>query len=199
MHIVRLACLGAALVALAPATRADPAFGGLGPSALGTDLAAQIVRGRQIAPVPLAIRDGVNPLSVWLGSYIVNGVADCNGCHSNNPFTPGHNPFQGQPKQLNAACYLNGGQVFGPFVSRNITPDASGRPAGRSFATFVNLMKTGNDPQDPGTLLQVMPWDTFQNMTITDLRAIYDYLSAIPALADGNAASGPCASPPPPS
>ncbi len=31
-----------------------------------------------------------------------------------------------------------------------------------------------------GSLLQVMPWPTVQNMSDHDLRAIYEYLSAIP-------------------
>jgi hypothetical protein len=33
-----------------------------------------------------------------------------------------------------------------------------------------------------GDLLQVMPWPNFQNMTDHDLRAIYEYLSAIPCI-----------------
>ena len=32
------------------------------------------------------------------------------------------------------------------------------------------------------SLLQIMPWPTFQNMTDHDLRAIYEYLSAIPCI-----------------
>ena len=150
----------------------------------------EIEIGRRIAPVPLTIPAGVSPGSVYLGSYIVAGVADCNGCHSNNEFTATGNPFNGQPKQVNATCYLNGGQAFGPFISRNITPDGTGLPAGITFASFENLMRTGNDPQNPGTLLQVMPWPTFQSMTTTDLKAIYDYLSSIPSLPVGG--SAPC-------
>jgi hypothetical protein len=49
----------------------------------------------------------------YYGSYIVNAVADCNGCHSNNEFAAGGNPFLGQPVQINQQCYLNGGQHFG--------------------------------------------------------------------------------------
>jgi hypothetical protein len=33
-----------------------------------------------------------------------------------------------------------------------------------------------------GDLLQIMPWTAYQNMTDRDLRAIYEYLSAIPCL-----------------
>ena len=42
---------------------------------------SRIQRGFEIAPVPLNLH-GKNPALVGLGSYIVNSVGDCNGCHS---------------------------------------------------------------------------------------------------------------------
>ena len=178
----RSALLGLAGLALA---------GSLTPPALANEILEEIVRGRIIAPVPLKIPENVNPLSVYLGSYVVEAVATCNSCHSNKEYAAAGNPFTGHRKQVNTTCYLNGGQSFGTgLVSANITPDKTGKPAGVTFATFKNLMRTGHDPRDPGTLLQVMPWDGFQNMTETDLRAIYNYLSSIPSLPDGGAA--PC-------
>ena len=48
-------------------------------------------------------------------------------------------------------------------------------------------MRTG---QDDGRILQVMPWNVYGKMTRLDLRAIYEYLSAIPPLPD-NPAPGP--------
>ena len=80
--------------------------------------------------------------------------------------------------------FLAGGQHFGPFVSLNLTPDALGRPAGLTFDEFKTLLRTGHDPDAaPGTPpLQVMPWPAFGKKTDHDLRAIYEYLSAIPSL-----------------
>jgi hypothetical protein len=120
--------------------------------------------------------------SVALGSYLVNSVAGCNDCHTALPYT--QNPFAGlgAPKQVNVPCYLSGGMAFGPFVSRDITPWENGMPAGLTFAQFEHVMRTGEDPEHPGQVLQVMPWPTFQTMTDQDLRAIYDYLSVIPAI-----------------
>ena len=43
---------------------------------------------------------------------------------------------------------------------------------------------------DDGEILQVMPWNVYGKMTQFDLRAIYEYLSAIPPLSD-NPAPGP--------
>jgi hypothetical protein len=115
-------------------------------------------------------------------------------------------PFTGH-QEVNPATYLGGGRDFGPFgskgelthlYSRNLTPDKTGRPeGGRTFEEFLTIMRTGKDydnihpncagapdgtcllPPFNGEVLQVMPWPVHQNMTEHDLRAIYEYLSAI--------------------
>jgi hypothetical protein len=173
----------------------------------------RIRRGFEIAPVELNVH-GKDPNLIGLGSYLVNAVAGCNDCHTADAateFAPGGNPFFGQPKVINQSTYLGGGRNFGPLapntpdiVSRNLTPDKTGRPeGGRPLAEFLHIMKTGEDldhlhptcsatvtencfpkslPFD-GNLLQIMPWWLFQGMTDHELQAIYEYLSAIPCVA----------------
>jgi hypothetical protein len=68
-----------------------------------------------------------------------------------------------------------------------LTPDKTGRPeGGATFEEFRAIMRTGIDPDQAHPLispyLQVMPWPSFQDMTDNDLRAIYEYLSAIPCI-----------------
>jgi cytochrome c553 len=171
---------------------------------------SRIARGLQIAPVPLNL-EGKNRALVGLGSYLVNAVASCNDCHSAGPqtqFAAGGNPYFGQPTKENAATYLGGGRNFGPLVpgspdivSRNLTPDKTGLPAGgQSFSEFRQVLKTGVDfdhlhppcapgqttdclpPPFDGNLLQIMPWPIYQNLGEHDIRAIYEYLSAIPCI-----------------
>ncbi|PYS94236.1 MAG: cytochrome C [Acidobacteria bacterium] len=152
------------------------------------DEASKIERGFAIAPVPLNLA-GKNRALVGLGSYIVNAQGSCNECHTNPSFKFGGNPFLGQPEQVNTDGYLAGGQAFGPFISRNLTPNAEGLPAGLTFDQFRHIIRTGADddklpPNAPSydhDLLQVMPWPVFSKMTDRDLRAIYEYLSAIPS------------------
>ncbi len=146
----------------------------------------RVDEGFRIAPVPLKFSPE-NKYNVGLGSYLVNS-GGCNDCHTNPSFAPGGNPYLGQKKKINAAHYLAGGQLFGPFVSRNLTPE-NGLPAGRTYAQFVQEIRTGIDldhahPQF-GPLLQVMPWPSFQNFSDNDLRAIYEYLKAIPPATPG--------------
>ena len=142
---------------------------------------SRIQRGADVAPVPLDM-NGLNPALVREGSYIVNAQGGCNDCHTVPSYAAGGNPFMGQPEVVNAECYLAGGGVFGPFVSRNITPRENGLPAGRTLAQFKELMHTGKDFRTDDTpILQVMPWPVYGKMTDRDLRAIYEYLSAIPS------------------
>jgi len=171
----------------------------------------RVRRGFEIAPVPLDL-DGKDPALVGLGSYLVNATSDCNGCHSASPqleFAPGGNPYFDQHKVVNASVYLGGGHDFGPLipgtphiVSRNLTPDKTGRAAGgRSFAEFREIIRTGIDldhlhptcsatvttqclpPPFDGDLLQIMPWPSFQSFSDHELRAIYEYLSSVPCVA----------------
>jgi hypothetical protein len=142
-----------------------------------------IAKGYKIAPVPLSL-SGKDPFLVGWGSYLVNAVAGCVDCHTNPPYIDGGNPFMGQPAKVNASAYLGGGVAFGPFVSRNLTPEANGLPAGLTFEQFQEALTKGTDfdkahPQF-GPLLQVMPWPSYSNMSQRQIRAIYEYLSAIP-------------------
>ena len=67
----------------------------------------------------------------------------CNDCHTAPSFAEGGDPFQGQPEKINTAVYLAGGQFFGPFVSKNLTPDSTGKPAGLTFGEFKTLLRNG--------------------------------------------------------
>ena len=176
-----------------------------GPGPAGDDDESKIQQGFAIAPVPLNLA-GKDRGLVGLGSYIVNAQIDCNGCHTSAPrnmpwleWVPGGIPYFGQrPTKVNPQYYLGGGQHFTlipglpDIISRNLTPDKTGHPeGGRSFEEFVQILRTGVDldhlhpnlpPPFDGSLLQIMPWPAFQNMTDHDLRAIYEYLSAIPCI-----------------
>jgi hypothetical protein len=125
-------------------------------------------------------------------------------------YARGGNPyFKGSPPTVVNRPHISAGRNFGALVpgtpeiiSRNLTPDRTGRPAGGlRFDDFLLILRTGADldhahPNSTsatdthcfpatqpfnGDLLQVMPWPVYQNMSYRDARAIYEYLSAIPA------------------
>jgi hypothetical protein len=169
---------------------------------------SRVERGFKVAPVRLNL-EGKDRRLVGLGSYLVNTVAACDDCHSVSEYAAGRNPYFGQKKKIDPTDYLGGGVDFGPFVpgspdivSRNLTPDKTGLPeGGHTLAEFRQIMRTGIDldhlhpscsptvttnclpaPFD-GEVLQIMPWPIYKNWTDEDLRAIYEYLSAIPCFA----------------
>jgi len=118
--------------------------------------------------------------------------------------------------------FLAGGRCFGFFMSRNLTPDDSGKPRGLTEAEFIKVMRQGKDvscdpnrpnpPQYGGVVdpvcstpegagaghsfnagvLQTMSWPTYHNMTDTDLKAIYAYLSSLPQSNACNTAEDGC-------
>lgn len=158
-------------------------------------------QGKKITPVSLNFQ-GKNPLRIYLGSYLVNGHGGCNSCHTcpsykaTNPFTAGPNALGSpdSPGPVNTLNYLAGGTPFPgrgtPFqgsvlTSANLTPDSSGRPGGMTFQDFLNAMQNGEVSSKPGHILQVMPWPAFRHLYQNDLRAIYEYLSAIPSAKPG--------------
>jgi hypothetical protein len=150
--------------------------------ALPAQGASRIQRGAEVAPVPLNMR-GLNPALVRAGSYIVNAQGGCNDCHTVPSYAPGGNPFFGEPEVINEACYLAGGAAFGPFVSRNLTPDDDGLPAGRTLDEFKQLMHHGTDFRNDATpILQVMPWPVYGKMSDRELESIYEFLRAIPSI-----------------
>jgi hypothetical protein len=155
-------------------------------AAASESLASRVAVGYRINPVELRLR-GKNRLLVGLGSYLVNAGGGCNDCHTHPSFAAGGDPFKGEAELINTAQFLAGGRQFGPITSANITPDENGRPAGLTFEEFEHLLRTG---EDEGRILQVMPWNVYGKMMRLDLRAIYEYLSAIPSLPD-NPEPGP--------
>lgn len=143
---------------------------------------SRVRQGFAIAPVPLNLH-GKRRALVGLGSYIVNAQGGCNDCHTAPSYAAGGDPFLGQFPVINTAKYLAGGRPFGPgIVSKNLTPDKSGRPAGLTLEEFMVTLRTGRDPDNPSHILQVMPWPVYGQMTDHDLHAVYEYLRSIPSL-----------------
>jgi hypothetical protein len=140
------------------------------------------------------------------------GCNDCHDAGPRTEYARGGNPFFGQPKKVNPATYLGGGRDFGELavppigsahiISRNLTPTPkTGLPEGdHTFAQFREILKHGKDfdnlhpnctgashsgcvpkPFD-GTLLQIMPWPNFKDITEHEMRAMYEYLKAVPCI-----------------
>lgn len=158
----------------------------------------RVKKGFAISPVALRYKKNVKDL-VGYGSYLVNGPGGCVSCHTYPEYlTTEGDPFvTGDPTspEINTRHFLGGGQCFGPFIARNITPDpATNLPADLTLKNFMTAMRTGLDEQcivnpsnpicsqepDTGGTLQVMPWPAYHYMNDHDLKAIYYYLTAVP-------------------
>lgn len=146
----------------------------------------QVQRGYEIVPPGVHLNlAGKSRILVGLGSYVVN-TTGCNDCHTHPSYLPTGDPFKGFPELINYQQYLTGGRTFGPTIkSANLTPDASGKPAGLTLTEFIQTLRTGHNPHDSlGQILRVMPWPVFGKKTDRDLTAIYEYLRSLPSLPD---------------
>lgn len=160
----------------------------------GYKLSRDAQQGKKIAPVPLNLT-GQNQELVYLGSYLVNAQLGCNDCHTCpsykgiNPYTVGGGGLGNAPTPINALNYMSGGTPFqsgtSTITSTNLTPDTSGHPGGMTLSEFKAAMLEGQDPHTSGRTLQVLPWPNYRYMYEQDIRAIYEYLSAIPTAPSG--------------
>jgi hypothetical protein len=155
-----------AIVALVAITLAVVSMKAPRVQASDDDTDSRVRIGFQIAPVPLNLR-GKDRALVGLGSYLVNAIGDCNGCHSSGsaplgfyPYVTGNNPYFSQPEKIDPTVYLDGGANFGTvgtptgpnkytgpaIITRNLTPDKNGRPeGGHTLAEFKQIMRHGTD------------------------------------------------------
>ena len=163
--------------------------------------------GFAISPIPrnqLNLRDN-NADEVGFGSYVVNAIGDCSGCHSFPQYLEkgdkaGSNPSAGDPYEgtptsqsvrgllvanFNVSHYLAGGQCFGPFMARNLTRDRKGLPEGVTESELVKVMRTGEDihcEKDPGDPICALgpPTPVLQVMPWPTYHSMTDlYLKAI--------------------
>jgi mono/diheme cytochrome c family protein len=115
--------------------------------------------------------------SIERGRYVAENQALCAGCH-----TP-HHPFQ--PGRYQAPLFSGNSEPFPgridaslEFAPPNLTPDATtGRIAAWSEDQFVDRFRAGRAIAD-----SPMPWECFARLSEDDLRSIYRYLKALPAV-----------------
>jgi mono/diheme cytochrome c family protein len=107
------------------------------------------------------------------GSYLVNSVGNCKGCHTNRDLRTG--AFTG-PSLAGGLQMESHVDTRTHFVTPNLTPDpATGRIANWTEEIFLARFRTGKGAQDTP-----MPWPAFARMTDDDIKAIYRYLRSLP-------------------
>ena len=124
-----------------------------------------------------------------------------------NNYLGGGGQFTGTPGQgplMVGGPLIIYGRNLTPGCPVTVSPCANPLPeGGETFAEFLSIFRTGHDfdnahpacpslgvegciditksPDNP-SLLQIMPWPIFGLMSDDDLRAIYEYLAAIPCI-----------------
>lgn len=121
--------------------------------------AASTIDHRLPPPAPVA-----SAITVEHGRYV---AAMCVGCHGEH-YSGGK--IIGGPPDWPAAANLTAGA--GSVMQRYPTADA-----------FAGMFHSGKRPD--GTAISVMPFESFSQMSDTDVRALYAFLKSVPARAAG--------------
>lgn len=149
-----------------------------------------------------ALAEGRDAARIKRGALLAS-VGDCVTCHT--PFRMGANGpekdmdrgLSGHPEdlkltpppRLNAEWNWAGSATMTAFVgpwgvtyAANLTPDRETGIGAWKEKDFVQAMRTGKHLGATRPILPPMPWQALSRLPETDLRAIYAYLMAQPAV-----------------
>lgn len=112
------------------------------------------------------------------GQYLTHNVGNCVMCHTQVDMRTG---ALAGPKLGGGAEHEAANNPEKKYLSPNLTPDPRwGWLQGWTEDAFVARFQAGRVHAD-----SPMPWEAFQRMTDTDLRAIYRYLQTLPPAQTG--------------
>jgi mono/diheme cytochrome c family protein len=112
------------------------------------------------------------------GDYLTHNVGNCVMCHTKVDMRTG--AFDGPPFG-GGAVHEAANNPHREFVTPNLTPDPRwGWLQGWTEDAFVARFQAGRVHHD-----SPMPWESFQAMTDTDLRAIFRYFQTLPSAPTG--------------
>ena len=155
-----------------------------------------------LAQSTAALADGGNAAQIKRGAMLV-GAGDCITCHT--PFRMGTNGpekdttrgLSGHPESLklppppkldndwNWAGSATMTAFVGPWgttYAANLTPDRETGIGAWKEMDFVQAMRTGKHVGVARPIMPPMPWQAIGQLSDSDLRAIYAYLMAQPAV-----------------
>ncbi len=106
------------------------------------------------------------------GQYLANYVANCRGCHSNRDLQTGAYIGEYYAGGFAMPSMIQPGKAV---VSPNLTTDPkTGKIANWTEQKFIERIRQGKIVP-----LSEMPWSQFQQMSDSDLKAIYAYLKTL--------------------
>jgi len=146
------------------------------PNLLGKTVIAFLVK--PIGPSETIRKSVPRDTTATYGKYLVHDVANCNGCHTKRNLSG----------EYTGELLAGGGPIakegYPALMPPNITGDSSSRIFRWTQDDFVNRFHEGKRIS-----FSEMPWNSFRNMSDTDLKAIYNYLKSIKSVKSSEDAS----------
>jgi mono/diheme cytochrome c family protein len=121
------------------------------------------------------------PVRLERGTYLVNSVAGCFGCHSEpDPSLPGAPPKAGRE---GAGAFLGTDPQIGDFITPNITPDKETGIGSWTDDEIARAVREGIS-RNGKMLFPAMPYENFRHMSDEDIASVVVYLRSIPAVSN---------------
>ncbi len=121
------------------------------------------------------------PQRMARGKYLVNGLLQCFGCHSEVDFS--HRPARPLPGTIGGGHIFDNAELGLPPGARVVAPNISPDPefgAGKwKDSDFVRALRRGIG-HDGRTLFPLMPYQYFRQLSDEDLASVIVYIRSIP-------------------
>jgi mono/diheme cytochrome c family protein len=112
------------------------------------------------------------------GKYLVQGLLDCESCHSPKDWTQHGGPVP-EGKELSGQAVPDAPDFPGKMVIPNITPDTETGIGKWTDDQIARAIREGIRDDDT-TLFPMMPYETFKTLSDDDLAAVVVYLRSVP-------------------
>src|SRR6195256_399633 len=120
------------------------------------------------------------PQRLARGKYLVDGVAGCFGCHTDQDWSkPGAPPVAGKE----GSGHVWSDQEMPWLVAPNITPDKETGVGNWSDDMLARAIREGIG-HDGRTLFPIMPYPSYRQMSDEDLASVIAYVRTVPAVSN---------------
>jgi mono/diheme cytochrome c family protein len=127
---------------------------------------------------PSDIKVAMTPERIERGKYLFEGIADCDGCHSQRDFTRVIGPVVPAGRGRGVVMSEIVPELPGTVVAPNLTPDAETGLGAWTDGEKVRAIREGIG-RDGRALFPMMPYQAFRRMSDDDVQSLVAYMNTL--------------------
>jgi mono/diheme cytochrome c family protein len=127
---------------------------------------------------PSDIKVAMTPERIERGKYLFEGIADCDGCHSQRDFTRVIGPVVPAGRGRGVVMSEIVPELPGTVVAPNLTPDAETGLGAWTDGEKIRAIREGIG-RDGRALFPMMPYQAFRRMSDDDVQSLVAYMNTL--------------------